>query len=64
MEGGLLRVTASIGLASLREGESAESLIERSDQAMYAAKVGGRNRLVVSQQEVATVTDRARARTG
>jgi len=61
IDGGVLRVTASVGLASLGEGESVESLIERSDQAMYAAKVGGRNRLVVSKHEVATATDRARA---
>jgi diguanylate cyclase (GGDEF)-like protein len=56
---GVLLVTASIGLSSLQLGDSAESLIERSDQAMYAAKVAGRNRLVVSQHEVAAVSDAA-----
>ncbi len=38
-------VTASIGYAIARPGEALESAIERADQAMYAAKVGGRNRV-------------------
>ena len=36
----------SIGVAQYRGGESMESLIHRADQAMYAAKQGGRSRIV------------------
>jgi diguanylate cyclase len=37
------RVTISIGIAALRAGESARSLIERADRCLYAAKHNGRN---------------------
>jgi diguanylate cyclase (GGDEF)-like protein len=39
------RVTVSIGLACRADGESAESVIERSDEALYRAKDLGRNRV-------------------
>ena len=42
-------VTLSIGVAEYRSGETAEDIIARADIAMYAAKQGGRNQLVVSQ---------------
>jgi len=38
-----LQVTASVGVAGLRKGESSNALIRRSDQALYAAKAAGRN---------------------
>ncbi len=38
-------VTVSIGIAICRPGDSAQSLIDRADQAMYHAKQGGRNRV-------------------
>jgi len=41
-----LRVTASIGVAELREDEDLASLLNRADAALYAAKGGGRNRVV------------------
>jgi diguanylate cyclase len=41
--GGELKVTASGGLATIRANEPAESLIQRADAALYAAKAGGRN---------------------
>jgi diguanylate cyclase (GGDEF)-like protein len=40
-----IRVSASLGVAELLAGESPESLVDRADRAMYAAKVGGRNRI-------------------
>ena len=37
------RVTISIGIAALRAGETSQSLIERADNCLYAAKRNGRN---------------------
>ena len=42
-EGGLPRVTASIGLAMWREDDGAGELLARVDAALYAAKAAGRN---------------------
>ena len=39
-------VTASFGVTELTIGETAESLLRRTDQAMYRAKSTGRNRVV------------------
>jgi two-component system, cell cycle response regulator len=42
-----LRVTASVGLATLEgPGDTPETLFKRADQALYAAKREGRNRVV------------------
>lgn len=43
-----IRFTVSMGLASLREGETPEQWYKRADTALYQAKHGGRNRLVIS----------------
>ncbi len=45
-----LRVTTSIGVAGLRESGATqpEQLIERADAALYAAKHGGRNKVVAA----------------
>lgn len=40
-----LRLTVSIGVAELREGEDLQALCARADLALYAAKDTGRNRL-------------------
>ena len=50
------RVTVSIGVAALRKGETAQSLIERADNCLYAAKRAGRNRVMCeTDPEVASV---------
>lgn len=41
-----LQVTASFGVAELRTGENDEELLRRADEALYAAKAAGRNRVV------------------
>ena len=44
-----LRITVSIGLAHFPDaGRTAEELIARADQALYAAKEGGRNRVIAA----------------
>lgn len=39
-----LRVTASLGVAQIEPGDTIETLLKRADEALYAAKDGGRNR--------------------
>ncbi len=39
------RITCSFGAAQLREGDSADSLVVRADDALYRAKAGGRDRV-------------------
>jgi diguanylate cyclase len=40
------RITISIGVAALHPGDTAQSLIERADSCLYAAKRAGRNRVI------------------
>jgi len=37
------RVTISVGVAGWRRGDTAQTLLERADSCLYAAKRGGRN---------------------
>ena len=46
-----LSLTISIGIAKYENGESIDSLINRSDKALYSAKQKGRNRSAVLQEE-------------
>jgi diguanylate cyclase (GGDEF)-like protein len=41
--------TVSIGVASYRQGDDSKTLIARSDEALYRAKNGGRNRIEVEK---------------
>lgn len=45
-EGQALRCTASLGVVDGEAGETADALLHAADQAMYAAKKAGRNRVV------------------
>jgi two-component system cell cycle response regulator len=46
---GKLNITISIGIAaSLRQGDTAEALLHRADQALYRAKREGRNRVILA----------------
>jgi diguanylate cyclase len=40
------RVTVSVGVATVRKGDTAQSLIARADACLYAAKRNGRNRVI------------------
>jgi diguanylate cyclase len=40
------RVTISVGVSMLKHGDEIDSLIERADACLYAAKRGGRNRVI------------------
>jgi diguanylate cyclase len=40
------RVTISLGVATARKGDTAESIIARADACLYAAKRNGRNRVI------------------
>jgi diguanylate cyclase len=42
---GRLRITASLGVAELRDGETASDLVNRADKLLYQAKTLGRNRV-------------------
>lgn len=48
-------VTASLGVATLRAGESLDAFVDRADRAMYSAKSGGRNRVGVADGESASL---------
>lgn len=47
VEGEMVRVTVSGGVAVLESGDTFETVLRRADRALYAAKLAGRNRVMV-----------------
>jgi diguanylate cyclase (GGDEF)-like protein len=47
-----LLLSVSIGVAARQDGDDLESLVERADQAMYDAKLNGRNRVCLHEGTV------------
>lgn len=45
-----IKITASIGLASLASGDSGKTWLERADSALYEAKNGGRNCVRIARE--------------
>lgn len=60
-EGKRIAVSASLGLVELWPGESLSGLVDRADKAMYGAKVGGRNRVVVDDSAAPADSSGARS---
>ena len=48
LRGKPIRVTVSCGLTELREGDTAATVFDRADAALYRAKHGGRNLCVAA----------------
>lgn len=48
---GPVSVTVSIGVAEHQQGETPRAILERVDNALYAAKRGGRNRMAIAPTE-------------
>ena len=48
LDGGALSLSASIGVAERTTQPDLEALVREADQAMYAAKQGGRDRVVLA----------------
>ena len=44
-----LKITASLGVSTLRDNDTLESFVQRADKAMYTAKSKGRNQVVVAK---------------
>lgn len=58
------QLTVSIGVAVRRANDSIDSLVARADQAMYDAKLAGRNRASLQRQHDEPATQRRVSRTG
>ncbi len=60
-----IALTASFGIATFpRHGTTVDDLIAAADDAMYAAKAAGRNRVVLNSREASRSAERSRASNG
>ena len=64
VDGDRLLLTVSIGVAIRRPNDSIDSLVARADQAMYDAKLAGRNRACLQRNTGETTGSRRLTRTG
>jgi diguanylate cyclase (GGDEF)-like protein len=55
-----IQVTASFGVAAYQPGDTVDSFIERADQALYDAKMMGKNQVVVGQDTTEQVEEETR----
>jgi diguanylate cyclase (GGDEF)-like protein len=55
---GIMTLSCSFGVSERKQGESIDNLLKRADVALYAAKTGGRNR-VIAADAAATVFGRS-----
>lgn len=44
-----VKITTSFGVATLRKGDTMDSMLKRADDALYEAKRAGRNRVKVEE---------------
>jgi predicted signal transduction protein with EAL and GGDEF domain len=47
-----IRVTASFGVAAYQPGDTVDGFIDRADQALYDAKMMGKNQVVVGEDTI------------
>jgi diguanylate cyclase (GGDEF)-like protein len=62
IDGSLVPVTVSVGVAQSRPGEMGQAWVERADRALYSAKAGGRNRAVLADDDLGPPADSTAAR--
>ncbi|MBL4583993.1 MAG: GGDEF domain-containing protein [Pseudomonadales bacterium] len=54
VDGEAIKITISVGTATLNTGDTAKSFFNRADRALYTAKRSGRNQVSCSEQDVKT----------
>jgi diguanylate cyclase (GGDEF)-like protein len=55
---GEVKLTCSFGVAEFQPGDAVDTMLKRADLALYEAKTGGRNRVVVASPSVAETAER------
>jgi predicted signal transduction protein with EAL and GGDEF domain len=55
-----IQVTASFGVAAYQPGDTVDGFIERADQALYEAKMLGKNQVVVGEDTTEQVEEETR----